>query len=289
MFIIGGGNAVNPFAAGRTMEVYNVDTGLSIPGPNLIDGRNGAAGAAIATTTGDTEVFVWGGFNGTTTLTSAEKTTIHCPLQTAVADFDGDSKTDLSVFRPSVGEWYYQQSSTNITRGFGFGTSTDKVATADFTGDGKTDIAFWRPSTGQWYILRSEDSTFYAFPFGSTGDIPAPADYDGDGKADAAVYRPSISTWFILRSTGGVSSIPFGISSDVPVPSDYDGDGNADIAIWRSGPGEWWVYRSSNQTVFAAQFGSSTDKPVPGDYTGDGKADVAFFQAVERQLVCAEK
>ena len=197
-------------------------------------------------------------------------------------DFDGDHKTDISIFRPSVGEWYYQRSSNGGVYGAQFGSSTDKPVPGDFTGDGRADIAFWRPSTGEWFVLRSEDSTYYAFPFGSTNDIPRPADYDGDGKADAAVYRPSISTWFILRSSdGGVTSVPFGISSDVPVPADYDGDGKADVAIWRSGPGEWWVYRSSNQTVFAAQFGSSTDKPVPGDYTGDGKADVAFYRPSE--------
>jgi FG-GAP-like repeat len=201
--------------------------------------------------------------------------------RSAVFDYDGDGKSDLSVFRPSVGEWYYQQSSTNVTRGFGFGTLTDKVATADFTGDGKTDIAFWRPSTGDWYVLRSEDSTYFAFPFGANGDIPVPADYDGDQKSDAAVYRPSAQTWFILKSTGGVLSVPFGLSDDIPVPADYDGDGKADVGIYRPSLGQWWNLRSSNGSVFAATFGSPTDKPVAGDYTGDGKADIAFYRPSE--------
>jgi arabinogalactan endo-1,4-beta-galactosidase len=200
-------------------------------------------------------------------------------LGTSAFDFDGDGRADLSVFRPTAGEWYYQESGTNVTRGFRFGSASDRVATADFTGDAKTDIAFWRPSTGEWYVLRSEDLSFYAFPFGASGDIPAPADYDGDGRADAAVFRPSAATWFILRSSdGGVTSTQFGLASDQPVPADYDGDGKADVGIYRPDLGQWWNLRSSDGSVFAATFGSSTDRPTPGDFTGDGKADVAFFR-----------
>ena len=194
-------------------------------------------------------------------------------------DFDGDSKTDVSIFRPAVGEWWYLKSSTGGNGALQFGSSTDKLAPGDFTGDGRTDIAFFRPSTGFWFILRSEDFSFFSFPFGTTGDIPAPADYDGDGRTDAAVFRPSIATWFILRSSdGGTTISTFGASGDKPVTADYDGDGKSDIAIWRPSVGEWWYSKSSTGQTAALQFGSSTDKPVQGDYTGDGKADIAFFR-----------
>ncbi len=194
-------------------------------------------------------------------------------------DFDGDRKTDISIFRPPVGEWWYLKSSTGGNAALQFGQSTDKLVPGDFTGDGKADIAFWRPSTGFWFILRSEDFSFFSFPFGTTGDIPTPADYDGDGKTDAAVFRPSVATWFIQRSSdGGITISSFGASTDKPVPADYDGDGKADIAIWRPSVGEWWYSKSSTGQTAALQFGQSTDKPVPGDYTGDGKADIAFFR-----------
>lgn len=192
-------------------------------------------------------------------------------------DFDGDSKTDISIFRPSNGEWWINRSSNGSTFAAQFGSSNDKITPGDFTGDGKTDIAFWQPSTGIWFVLRSEDSSFYSFPFGTNGDVPVPADYDADGKTDAAVFRPSTSTWFISRSTGGTTIQGFGQSGDVPVVSDYDGDGRADIAIYRVSLGEWWIQRST-AGVIAFQFGNSSDKPVQGDYTGDGKADVAFWR-----------
>ncbi len=196
-------------------------------------------------------------------------------------DFDGDNKTDISIFRPAPGEWWYLKSSNGGNAAFQFGSSTDKIVPADYTGDGKTDIAFWRPSNGNWYILRSEDFSFYAFPFGTNGDVPVPADYDGDGKADAAVFRPSTVTWFISKSSGGTDIFGFGASGDKPVVGDYDGDSKADIAIFRpngANGAEWWIRRSSNGSVFALQFGLQTDKAVQGDYTGDGKADVAFWR-----------
>ncbi len=193
-------------------------------------------------------------------------------------DFDGDSKTDISIFRPSLGQWWYLRSSDNANRAFSFGSSTDKIVPADYTGDGKTDIATFNPSTGFWSIMRSEDSAFFGFPFGTNGDIAAPADYDGDGKADAAVFRTSNSTWYISKSSGGTTIQQFGASGDRPTVADYDGDGKADLAIYRVALGQWWYLRSSDGTNRAFQFGTSTDKPMQGDYTGDGKADLAFFR-----------
>jgi Subtilase family/FG-GAP-like repeat len=193
-------------------------------------------------------------------------------------DFDGDGKTDISIFRPTLGQWWYLRSSDSANRAFSFGMSTDKIVPADYTGDGKTDIATFTPSTGFWNVLRSEDSTFYGFPFGTSGDIVTPADYDGDGKADAAVFRPSNSTWFISKSSGGTTIQQFGSAGDVPTVGDYDGDGKTDLAIYRVALGQWWYLRSSDGTNRAFTFGTSTDKPVQGDYTGDGKTDIAFFR-----------
>ncbi len=194
-------------------------------------------------------------------------------------DYDGDGKTDISIFRPNAGsaEWWILRSSDGGNNAAQFGAADDLMTPADFTGDGKTDIGFFRPSNGTWFVLRSEDSTYYAFPFGSTGDVPAPGDYDGDNKDDAAVFRPSNSTWYINKSTGGTTIQAFGSSGDVPVNADFDGDGKHDIAIYRPSLSEWWIQQSTDG-IIAFQFGSPGDKTVVGDYTGDGKADVAFWR-----------
>ncbi len=195
----------------------------------------------------------------------------------AHVDFDGDGKTDISIFRPSVGEWWYLRSSDNTNRAFQFGAGTDKIVPADFTGDGKTDIAVWRPASGEWLILRSEDSSFYSFPFGANGDIPVSGDFDADGKADAAIFRPSTATWYIQASSQGTIIQNFGTNGDIPQVGDYDGDGKTDLAIFRPSVGEWWINRSSGG-VIALQFGTLSDKPVAADFTGDGKTDVAFWR-----------
>ncbi len=196
---------------------------------------------------------------------------------TTMFDYDGDNRTDLSIFRPAVGEWWYLRSSDGQNRAFQFGNSLDKIVPADYTGDEKTDIAFYEPTTNFGFVLRSEDSTYYGFIFGTFFDVPVSADYDGDGEADVAVFRPSTREWFISKSTGGTIITQFGSAGDLPVAADYDGDSIADIAIYRPSNGQWWIQRSSSTTI-VYQFGNSTDKPVQADYTGDGKADVAFFR-----------
>ncbi len=194
------------------------------------------------------------------------------PARAKYVDFDGDGKTDISVFRPSDGNWYYLNSSNNVFVAQHFGISTDKVAPGDYDGDGKTDIAVYREGT--WYLQRSREG-FLQVQFGLPGDIPQVGDYDGDGVDDIAVYRPSDGTWYMLKSRDGFASVRFGISTDRPVAADFDGDGRTDQAVYRDGT---WYIQKSTGGVTITNFGLAGDKPVVGDYDGDGKADIAVWR-----------
>ena len=189
-------------------------------------------------------------------------------------DFDGDGKSDVSVFRPTGGFWYLNNSTSGFT-GAQFGDTNDKIVPADYDGDGKTDLAVYR--NGTWYLNRST-AGFIGFAFGASDDIPQPADFDGDGKADLAVWRPSNGVWYVFNlANNQFTSSQFGAMTDKPVVGDYDGDGKADYAVFRPSNGTWYVQRS--QLGFTGiQFGDTNDKPVPADYDGDGKTDIAVFR-----------
>jgi hypothetical protein len=195
------------------------------------------------------------------------------------ADFDGDGRTDISVWRPSTGVWWITNSANNSVNTFLFGTDGDRIAPGDYDGDGRTDYAVFRPSTNTWYAFLSSNGVVQIITFGLGSDIIAPADFDGDCRTDIAVFRPSTGTWYILQSSNGdVVILQFGSDGDVPVPSDYDGDGRADITVWRPSNGFWYRRNSSNGQVEFTQFGLSGDKPAPGDYDGDGRTDVVVYR-----------
>jgi len=139
-----------------------------------------------------------------------------CNVNRTIADFDGDGRADLSVFRPSESTWYVMESGTNTFRAQQFGINGDKIVPGDYDGDGRIDLGVFRPSDGNWYVKRSSDNMVSITNWGLASDRPVPGDYDGDGRTDIAVFREGV--WYIVQSSNGAPNYQyFGLSTDIPV------------------------------------------------------------------------
>lgn len=180
------------------------------------------------------------------------------------ADYDGDSRTDLAVWRPDTGDWWILNSTTDFDQSrptvFRWGKLGDVPVQADYDGNGRADYAIYRTGDNQWWIRESVGTRSHVVTYGLAGlDVLVPADYNGDGRADIAVYRGGV--WYVLDiRTQETEIFHFGFSDDVPVPADFDGDGSVDFATYRGGT--WYVYESATPRLRSFNFGQAADVPV---------------------------
>ncbi len=140
----------------------------------------------------------------------------------APADYDGDGKADLAVWRPDDSIFYSINSSNGHWQEIDMDQPGEPVCT-DYDGDGKADFALFPASTGTWKIRQSTSASFaITNGWGVGGDVPVPNDYDGDARSDLTVWRPGNGTWYIMQSaTGTTRSQPWGEVGDTPVPAYY--------------------------------------------------------------------
>jgi hypothetical protein len=222
-----------------------------------IDGYNGGSGAAI----GNFQISL-----------AAAKTRRH-------PEFDGDGKTEISVFRPSTGVWYTMDSVSGGYHPFVWGQNGDVPLFNHWDDDGRQDYSVYRPSTNVWHVLRSFDNTYGASFWGAINDVPFTVNEFKSGATNCyqATFRPSNGTWYI-RNPGGIT-FQFGQNGDIPLVADFDGDGTDEVAVFRPSNGVWYIgHPFDNAPYTFSQFGLAGDRPVPADYDGDGLTDLAVFR-----------
>ena len=216
----------------------------------------------------------------------------NCPTWVAVADFNGDGKSDLAVANANShnlsvllgkGDGTFQAKTDYAT-----GSSPYSVTVGDFNGDTKSDLVVSNNNNGTVSILLGKgDGTFQARTAYAAGSGPysvVVGDFNRDGKSDLAVANYSDSKLSILLGKGDGT---FQNKVDYPVDlyvrsvavGDFNGDGKIDLAVANStgttvsvlpgnGDGTFQV-----KTDYAA--GNSPYCAAVGDFNGDGRSDLA--------------
>ncbi|MEP7149503.1 MAG: M36 family metallopeptidase [Acidobacteriota bacterium] len=280
----------------RVLQYVTDGMKLSPLQPTIIQARDAILAAAAATDAGDVGP-IWRGFAirgigstasiqniGTGSNNTVVTESFELPAQfrrPTRADFDGDGRTDVSVFRPSDRNWYLNRSTAGFTA-VNWGIATDKPLADDFDGDGKGDIAVFRAtadgSMPDYYILQSATSTVSFVSWGVPGDIAVTEDFDGDNKADHTIFRPSTGQFWVRRSTDASILISRPMPGGIPLVGDFDGDGKGDFGTFTDG--RWMLSRSADNysSGIIVDWGTAGDRAVPADYDGDGKDDIAVYR-----------
>jgi hypothetical protein len=150
---------------------------------------------------------------------------------------DGDGISEVGVYRPATGQWFF-----------------------DLGNDG-------------WTGCQPAGTDLCLTQFGARGDTPVTGDWDGNGTFEVGVYRGG--TWYLDANGNGAWDGPvadkviasFGAPTDIPVTGDWDGDGSTQVGTYRQGT--WYLDNGNGQwdagvdTIYN-NFGAAGDVPVSG-------------------------
>jgi hypothetical protein len=200
----------------------------------------------------------------------------NCPAVPLAADWNGDHRGDVGVFKRNTGGGVFALRMPDGRRKvITFGTPADVPVVGDWDGRSQADVGIWRQSAHS-FVLRHGDGSTTRISLGRVTDLPVTGDWDGDGRTEVGVWRPADATFVLRGETGGHTWRQLGMVRDLPVTGDWDGDGRTDIGVYDPVRHAWHLQLSDGSTVTHV-FGSTGDLPVCGDWNGNGVTDLGVW------------
>ncbi len=204
-------------------------------------------------------------------------------------DFNGDGKSDIVMWNPSISYlayWIMNGSLYTGSGGFGVASGFSPAATGFLTSIPQASLLARNTTTQTLYSYIWNGTTHAQ---GTVGGTPAgwnlvgTGDIDGDGRGDLLWRNPTSGQFAYWLMNGAVylGGQTYGPPASYVIAgiADFNGDGRVDL-LWNDpGTRNASVWTSTGTGFSVAQIGQyGTDWNMVGtaDVTGDGKADIVL-------------